>query len=120
MMNADDFRRLALALPGAEEGAHMGHPDFRANGRIFASLHQGDATGMVKLAPEEQAEFVRLHPEVFAPASGAWGRQGSTIVTLAAAGAPVIRTALTMAYEQVMAAPEGRLARRPSRTRTRR
>ena len=90
----------------------MGHPDFRANGRIFASLHQGDATGMVKLAPEEQAEFVRLHPEVFAPASGAWGRQGSTIVTLAAAGAPAAATAFTPAPAARGTSLRGRTIRR--------
>lgn len=39
MLTPDAFRRLALDLPGAIESAHMGHPDFRANGRIFATLH---------------------------------------------------------------------------------
>ena len=39
-MTADAFREIALAFDGAvEEHAHMGHPDFRANGRIFAGLH---------------------------------------------------------------------------------
>ena len=27
-MNADDFRRIALSLPDAEESSHMGAPDF--------------------------------------------------------------------------------------------
>ena len=53
-MTADDFREIALAQPGAEERAHMGHPDFRANGRIFATLQTDDVTGMVKVRPEEQ------------------------------------------------------------------
>jgi len=55
----DDFRALALSLDGAIERAHMGHPDFRANGRIFATLHADDEWGMVKLAPEEQKAFIR-------------------------------------------------------------
>ena len=29
-----DFRRLALALPEAEESQHMGHPDFRVRGKV--------------------------------------------------------------------------------------
>ena len=37
-MTADDFRRLALTLEGAEEGSHMGAADFRVDGRIFATL----------------------------------------------------------------------------------
>jgi hypothetical protein len=35
-MRADDFRRIALAMTDAVEGAHMGHPDFRVKGKIFA------------------------------------------------------------------------------------
>ena len=55
MASADDFRRLALALPGAEEHAHMGHPDFRVGGGIFATLHRaGQGTGAVMLLPEQQ------------------------------------------------------------------
>ena len=46
---ADRFRRIALGMDGAVEGAHMGHPDFRANGKIFATLHPDLQTGMVKL-----------------------------------------------------------------------
>ncbi len=82
MITADDFRRLALDMQDAIESAHMGHPDFRANGRIFATLHTGDQFGMVKLTPEEQQEFMRTSPAMFIPSSGAWGRQGCTNVRL--------------------------------------
>jgi hypothetical protein len=63
----------------------MGHPDFRANGKIFATLQADDQRGMVTLTAEEQREFMRMHPKMFVPASGAWGRQGFTMVQLAAA-----------------------------------
>jgi hypothetical protein len=69
-MTADEFRRLALEMNGALEGAHMGHPDFRANGRIFATLYPGGQTGMVKLTPEQQQDFMSADSEAFAPASG--------------------------------------------------
>ena len=58
-MTAEDFRRMALGMKGAIEGAHMGHPDFRINGKIFATLHADRQWGMVKLTPHQQAEFVR-------------------------------------------------------------
>ena len=77
-MTADDFRDIVLALDGAAEGEHMQHPDFRANGRIFASLHSEERLGMVKLTPKQQATFVEAEPNVFVPAKGAWGRSGST------------------------------------------
>ena len=99
----DDFRRIALALDGVVEGAHMGHPDFRAHGRIFATLHADRLHGMVKLTPEQQARFMGGHPG-FAPESGAWGRQGCTRVTLAATDAETLGEALTLAWQNVEAA----------------
>jgi hypothetical protein len=38
MASADEFRRIALSFPGAGEKAHMGHPDFRVGGKIYATL----------------------------------------------------------------------------------
>jgi hypothetical protein len=99
MITADAFRRIALAMNGAIESAHMGHPDFRANGRIFATLHADDKHGMVKLAPDDQREFVRAHPEAFAPENGAWGRQGCTRVRLAAVDEDTLGEAMTLAWQ---------------------
>jgi hypothetical protein len=83
MAGADDFRRIALSFPGAEEKAHMGHPDFRVGGRIFATLHAAEkGTGAVMLTPEQQELALEAEPEAFAPAAGAWGRGGSTVVRL--------------------------------------
>ncbi|HEY7474023.1 MAG TPA: MmcQ/YjbR family DNA-binding protein [Vicinamibacterales bacterium] len=98
-MTADDFRRLALALDGVVERSHMNHPDFRAHGRIFATLHSNDTFGMVKVAPEEQKELMRAHPKVFVPSAGAWGRQGCTNVRLAGADERTVRGALMLAWE---------------------
>lgn len=109
-MSADDFRDLVLELEGAVERAHMGHPDFRANGRIFASLHASEQWGTVKLAPEEQHEFMRTHPEVFAPAAGAWGRQGWTTVQLHAARRSDVRSALLLAWQAALDKPPSRRA----------
>jgi hypothetical protein len=102
-MTADDFREMALALQGAVEGAHMGHPDFRANGRVFASLDKDERTGMVKLEPDEQQQFVREHPGMFEPASGAWGRQGYTTVHLGQARATAVRGAMMLAWQSALA-----------------
>lgn len=110
-MTADAFRRLALDMPGAVEQAHMGHPDFRANGRIFATLRPEQDRGMVKLEPDEQQVFIGEHSEVFTPSSGAWGRQGCTDVRLTAATAAVVRPALLLAWEHVAAKPRPRARR---------
>jgi hypothetical protein len=121
-MTADQFRDLALGMHGAIEGSHMGHPDFRANGRIFATLHPGERAGMVKLTPDEQRAFMRDHPDVFEPSSGAWGRQGCTNVLLGAAAAATVRGAMILAWEGVAAKapPKKRPAKKASTTRRRR
>lgn len=82
-MNVADFRRLALSLEGAEESSHMGAPDFRVGGRIFATLAaQGKGYGNLMLTPEQQAAFVAEEPEVFLPVPGGWGRNGATHIRL--------------------------------------
>jgi hypothetical protein len=63
-------------MKGAVESAHMGHPDFRVNGRIFATLHPDHQSGMVKLTPDQQRIFVRENPSAFIPENGAWGAAG--------------------------------------------
>ncbi|HYK82197.1 MAG TPA: MmcQ/YjbR family DNA-binding protein [Gemmatimonadales bacterium] len=108
-MTTKAFRRTALSLPEAHEGVHMGHPDFRVGGKVFATLAWPDAAwGMVKLSPEQQEQFVRAAPAAFRPVAGAWGRRGCTQVRLRAAQTAVVRGALLAAW--LNAAPR-RLAR---------
>jgi hypothetical protein len=98
-MTAAEFRRLALSLPGAEEHEHMHHPDFRVGGKIFATLGYPDrGWAMVKLFPDQQAEFVATNPKMFAPVKGGWGKQSGTNVLLKAASQERVREALTAAW----------------------
>jgi hypothetical protein len=98
-MNASDFRRIALSLEGAEEGSHMGAPDFRVGGRIFATLaSQKQGYGNLLLTPEQQAEFVHELPRVFLPIPGGWGKMGMTHIRLAQASEDVLTGALRTAW----------------------
>ena len=99
-MNAQDFRRLALLLEGAEEGSHMGAVDFRVGGRIFATLaavKQG--YGNLMLSPEQQAAFVEEQPDLFLPIAGGWGRMGATHIRLATANEDALAGALRAAWK---------------------
>ena len=108
-MTAAHFRRLALDLPEVAEGSHQAHPDFRFRNKIFATLGYPDALwGMVKLSPEQQIEVTCKFPSVFQPASGAWGRAGSTTVLLSEIASADLRPILRQAYDN-LAGP----ARRP-------
>ena len=99
-MTIADFRRIALGMEGAEEGSHMGAPDFRVGGRIFATLASQDkGYGNLMLTPEIQAAFVAEQPEVFLPVHGGWGRMGITHVVLAAANEDLLTGALHSAWK---------------------
>jgi hypothetical protein len=105
-MTAGGFRRLALSLPEVAEAAHMGHPDFRVKGKIFATLGAPDAAwGMVKLTPEQQEAVCVEDGDVFVPVKGGWGRQGCTNVKLKAATRATLMPALAAAWGNVVNAP---------------
>ncbi len=97
-MTLEDFRRVALSLPEALEGAHMGRTDFRVGNRIFAGLHPDKDAGMVILKPEEQAVLVEAEPAMFCPVPGGWGKSGSTLVHMATVDEATLRDALVRAW----------------------
>jgi len=110
-MTEASFRKLALSFPGTTESSHMGHADFRANGKIFATLPfegEDDAkgnvpggVGVLKLTLEQQDEFIEAWPDSFEAVPGAWGRRGYTRVVLRTVAAPLARRALDAAWKNV-------------------
>jgi hypothetical protein len=100
IMNIHDFRRIALSLEGAEESSHMGSPDFRVGGRIFATLAAAkQGYGNIMITPEQQVAFVEELPEVFIPVKGGWGRNGATHVRLDLANEDLLTGALRTAWK---------------------
>jgi hypothetical protein len=98
-MTAEDFRRIALGMPEALESAHMDHPDFRVNNKIFATLFWPDeGWGMVKLTPEQQHDLVTSKPAAFMPVKGGWGKRGATQVRLDRVDAGALRSAILTAW----------------------
>ena len=97
-MLPEDVRALALMLPGVEEGAHMGHPDFRVGGRIFATLWVDEERVVLKLPAEHQTLVVEAEPDLFEPVPGAWGRRGWTSLSLDGADEETLRSTLLMAW----------------------
>jgi hypothetical protein len=98
-MTIDDFRRIALAMPGAEERNGMGYPNFRAERKSFATIE--DAVALIRLMRDQQATFMAKAPDIFAPASDGWGKCGSTIVRLEAADEATLRDALATAWRNI-------------------
>ena len=101
-MNANEFRKIALAFPEAEEREHMHHPDFRVRGKIFATLaYPTKDFGMVKLPPRAQEEFLFADPKAYVPVKGAWGKRGATSVMLKEAKKASLQKAMAAAWNFV-------------------
>lgn len=113
-MTSTAFRRLALAFDGATEGEHMRHPDFRCGGRIFATLHPDGRRAMVRLTPAQQRRWLAdaTARDALEPASGAWGRQGCTMVDLAAVSRDAATLLLTDAWQNAVAAADKRAGKK--------
>ena len=96
-------------MENAVESAHMGHPDFRINGRIFATIHPDRKWGMVVLTPDQQQRFVAESPRSFVSENGAWGRAGCTKVRFDSVDEDTLGEAMTLAYQNTIAkGPAGR------------
>jgi hypothetical protein len=57
--------RIALALPGTEEGLSYGTPACRVDGRLFARLREDGETLVVRSSFEERDALMRKHPKIF-------------------------------------------------------
>ena len=99
-MTGDKFRKLALELPEVVEQSHMGHPDFRVGGKIFATLDGEEKIGMVNLTSDFQAMVTRSESEIYYPANGAWGQNGCAMLNLRKARVAPIRAALLVAWHK--------------------
>ena len=102
-MTPDDFRRLALSQPKAEEVHRGGHSEFRVLRRSFASL-EGPADSVATIQPtsEQQATFMQAAPKIFVPVPGGWGRLGATNVVLMCADEAVVESALAVAWRNII------------------
>ncbi len=99
-MTPKKFRQLALALalPEAIESEHMGHPDFRVRGKIFATLNFDETFAVLMLTPEQQEKCVRGTPKSFTPVKGGWGLRGCTQVELKKVGIRALQDGLRLAW----------------------
>jgi hypothetical protein len=100
-MSTAKARALAMTFPEAVEEPHFHKASFRVAKKIFATMDEADGHMVVKLTPDQQAMMTEVRPDLYQTVPGAWGRQGSTFVRLAAADAATLRRALAMSYRNV-------------------
>jgi hypothetical protein len=111
-VTANEFRRIALGMEGASEGQHMGHPDFRVNGRIFATLTEDRSRGMVQLTPEQQQEFMSASPDTFVRPRAPGPRRLDDGAVESVDG-DTLGEAMTLAWQKAVTAKKGRRSPSP-------
>ena len=82
MTTRDEACRIAMALPGAEQGSAFGNDDFRVRNRIFLAFPQPDRVTL-KLGAEHARALVAADPETYIPHPGKSGVEGWMRVMLA-------------------------------------
>ena len=110
-MSADDFRRVALALPEAYEDLHRKRPAFRVAKTIFGMLGVigetalfpglgGEGLAVVKLDREDQLNISAQHPDAIQPTE-TYGHHGWTYLRLEALDEPTLSLILRLAWTHV-------------------
>lgn len=59
------IRRVALSLPGVEEGTSYGTPAWRCRHRLLARLHQDGASIVLKVGDETRDHLLQADPDTF-------------------------------------------------------
>jgi hypothetical protein len=100
MPTFDDVRRIALALPDAEEIVTWEtDTTFRVRSKIFAIGGDGSDRVSIKQSPETQAELIDLDPETF-QSSAYVGRFGWVTVDLGRVDPALLEQLLRTAWRR--------------------
>lgn len=65
MVTVSTAREIARSMPESEEGAHVGHPDFRVRNKIIATFWPDESKVVVCVEPESHDDLVRDYPDTF-------------------------------------------------------
>ena len=97
-MRKDTVRKMALALPEAEERETWGTPTFRVRNKIFAMFSEGGREVWLKSTHDEQRALVAMNPDTYfvPPYVGPSGWVG--VLISAASDRDEIRELLTEAW----------------------
>jgi hypothetical protein len=101
LLTQEDVKRIALSLPEAHEGGHMGHADLRVRNRVFASLPADRGMVAIKASAASLDALVQSDPETF---RDVWGGRWVG-VRLDRVTAAVVRDLLVDAWR--LTAPRG-------------
>lgn len=88
VIDFDDVRAMAVALPGVEEAPWYGAPAFRVRGPVFARLHENDADLiLLKVGRDERDALVADQPARFLTTAHRSESEESVLMRLSASTA---------------------------------
>jgi hypothetical protein len=96
MISVASARKIILSMPESEELEHHGHPDFRVNNKIFATLWPAEARAVLKIRFNNDSDWVKCSPEALSVI--AWGKQRWTNVNLLHANVEMFRQLVEEAW----------------------
>jgi hypothetical protein len=99
VIGADEVRRIALSLPGAEERETWGEATFRVRDKIFVTLSADGRTAGVKASLDDQAGLIAQDPETFS-ISHYVGRYGWVTVQLDSVEPALMRKLIVDAWRR--------------------
>jgi len=111
MISATSFSKTANSFDQVSEKPHFQKTSFRVKGKIFATLDQLANQATLKLTVADQSVYCLMRPSFAIAATGAWGKQGWTLINLRKAPKPLVLEALNKAYMQV--APKSKVKKIP-------
>ena len=103
MVTVETFRQMALSLPDAIELPHFDRASFRVNKKIFATMLEKDKIAVLMFSPLQQSVFCAFDKTIIYPVPGGWGKKGCTIFELSKMKIAMLKDALGVAYEEVLA-----------------
>lgn len=111
MISPTTFCKTANSFEQVSEEPHFNKISFRVKRKIFATLDQLTNQATLKLAVADQSVYCLIQPAFAGPATGAWGKQGWTVIDLKKAPKPLVLEALNKAYTQL--APKSKTKKIP-------
>ncbi len=97
-MKTEEVAAYISTFEQVEESPHFEKRSFRVKKKIFFTMDERNATGTVKLTPEEQSAFMAFDGSVIYPASGKWGQSGWTMIDLARVNEDTLADAIRCSY----------------------
>jgi len=101
MVEIENFRKWALALPGAEEQPHFENQSFRVKKKIFATLNIKENRACIKLNEIDQSVFCSFQEDIIYPVPNKWGKHGWTLIDLLHVEPELCQDALSTSYTSV-------------------